>query len=93
MLVVLRMNRKFMEFMRTHYSHKIPKPTFGRTVIDPDGQEEEGRRAPASECVRRRPAHPGRGAGGFVNKRVVNGFANEGSAFTNCKRFTTWPCL
>jgi hypothetical protein len=27
--------------MRTHYSHKIPKQTFGRTVIDPDGQEEE----------------------------------------------------
>ena len=41
MQVVRRMNRKFMEFMRTHYSHKIPKPTFGRTVIDPDGQEEE----------------------------------------------------
>ena len=35
MLVVLRMNRDFMKFMRTHYND-LTKDHFGRTVVDPD---------------------------------------------------------
>ena len=34
MLVILRMNRDFMQFMRTHYNH-LTKDHFGKTVIDP----------------------------------------------------------
>ena len=33
MLVILRMNREFMQFMRKNYSH-LTKETFGRTVVD-----------------------------------------------------------
>ena len=32
MLVILRMNRKFMEFMRKHYNH-LTKDHFGYTVV------------------------------------------------------------
>ena len=32
MLVTLRMNREFMEFMRTNYSH-LSKQQFGRTIV------------------------------------------------------------
>ena len=35
MLVILRMNRKFMEFMRKHYNH-LTKDQFDRTIVDPD---------------------------------------------------------
>ena len=35
LLVILRMNRDFMKFMRKHYKH-LTKDHFGRTVIDPD---------------------------------------------------------
>jgi hypothetical protein len=35
MLVVLRMNREFMEFMRTNYNH-LTKDHFGCTVVNPD---------------------------------------------------------
>ena len=35
MLVILRMNRDFMKFMREHYNY-LTKQTFGRTVVDPD---------------------------------------------------------
>ena len=34
MLVILRMNRTFMEFMRKHYNH-LTKDHFGITVVDP----------------------------------------------------------
>ena len=33
MLVILRMNRDFMHFMRKHYGH-LAKETFGKTVVD-----------------------------------------------------------
>ena len=36
MLVVLRMNRGFMKFMRTHYSHLITDQHFGHTVVEAD---------------------------------------------------------
>ena len=32
MHVVLRMNRKFMEFMRKHYPNAV-KETFGKTIV------------------------------------------------------------
>ena len=32
MMVVLRMNRKFMEYMRTHFSH-LTKQQFGMTMV------------------------------------------------------------
>ena len=32
MLVILRMNRNFMEFMREHYNH-LTKDHFGKTII------------------------------------------------------------
>jgi len=35
MLVMLRMNRKFMQYMRTHYAH-LTKDPFGHTVVSPD---------------------------------------------------------
>ena len=35
MLVILRMNRDFMKFMRELYNY-LTKQTFGRTVVDPD---------------------------------------------------------
>ena len=35
MLVILRMNRDFMIYMREHYNH-LTKDTFGRTVVSPD---------------------------------------------------------
>ena len=35
MLVILRMNRAFMEFMRTHYGH-IVKQQFNQTIVDAD---------------------------------------------------------
>ena len=35
-LVVLRMNRGFMKFMRTHYSYLITDQHFGRTVVEAD---------------------------------------------------------
>ena len=35
MIVVLRMNREFMQFMRTHYS-AIAKQAFGQTVVRGD---------------------------------------------------------
>ena len=43
MLVILRMNRDFMEFMRKHYS-RLNLEQFGRTIIDVDpapGDESE----------------------------------------------------
>ena len=42
MLVVLRMNRDFMQFMRTHYNH-LTKDHFGKTIIDdlPDDKDED----------------------------------------------------
>ena len=39
MLIILRMNREFMVFMREHYSHLVKEP-FGRTIVkDKDGPE------------------------------------------------------
>ena len=38
MLVILRMNRKFMEFMREHYNH-LTEDHFKRTVIDEEAEE------------------------------------------------------
>ena len=32
MLVILRMNREFMEYMREHYNH-LTKDQFGHTVV------------------------------------------------------------
>ena len=40
MLVVLRMNRDFIEFMREHYGHLI-KEQFGKTVVKEEMQMEE----------------------------------------------------
>ena len=40
MLVVLRMNRDFMSFMREHYSELV-KEHFKGTVIDPEAGDEE----------------------------------------------------
>ena len=37
MLVILRMNRDFMQFMREHYGH-LAKETFGKTVVDDDSE-------------------------------------------------------
>ena len=37
LLIILRMNRDFMVFMREHYSHLVKEP-FGRTVVK-DGRE------------------------------------------------------
>ena len=37
LLIILRMNRDFMVFMREHYSHLVNEP-FGRTVVK-DGPE------------------------------------------------------
>ena len=37
LLIILRMNRDFMVFMREHYSHLVKEP-FGRTVVK-DGPE------------------------------------------------------
>ena len=41
MLVVLRMNRKFMEYMRKHYNH-LTKDHFGKTVVSPADSPEVG---------------------------------------------------
>ena len=41
MLRVLRMNRKFMEFMREHYGHLIKDQHFGKTIIDTDDVDGE----------------------------------------------------
>ena len=38
MLVILRMNREFMQFMRKHYNH-LTKDHFGRTIVDPDREQ------------------------------------------------------
>ena len=35
MLVILRMNRDFMEYMREHYNH-LTNDHFGKTVVNPD---------------------------------------------------------
>ena len=35
MLVILRMNRSFMDFMRAHYNH-LSKDAFGRTIVHDD---------------------------------------------------------
>ena len=40
MLVILRMNRKFMEFMRKHYNH-LTTNYFGKTIIGAGGDSEE----------------------------------------------------
>ena len=50
MLVILRMNREFMEFMREHYADlitKLAKQHFGCTVVDP----EEDQLEPAAPCI------------------------------------------
>ena len=39
MMVILRINRKFMEHMRAHYNEHS-KQHFGRTVIEPDPEDE-----------------------------------------------------
>ena len=36
MLVILRMNRKFMEYMRKHHNN-LAADHFGHTVVNPDG--------------------------------------------------------
>ena len=44
MVVVLRMNRKFMDFMREHYPElckTLARQHFGRTVVDPESDQEE----------------------------------------------------
>ena len=38
MLVVLRMNRDFMQFMHEHYGHLATSETFGKTVVDDDSE-------------------------------------------------------
>ena len=40
MLVILRMNRTFMEFMRTHYN-ELTKDHFQRTVVDEEPSDGE----------------------------------------------------
>ena len=35
MLVILRMNRDFMQFMRKHFNH-LTKDHFGKTTVDED---------------------------------------------------------
>ena len=39
MLVILRMNRDFMEFMRAHYNH-LTNDHFGHTVVSPEDGED-----------------------------------------------------
>ena len=41
MLVVLRMNRGFMKFMRENYSHLITEQHFGRTVVSPSEEQDD----------------------------------------------------
>ena len=41
MLVILRMNREFMEYMRANYNH-LTSDHFGRTMVSPDAPEEGG---------------------------------------------------
>ena len=43
MMVILRINRKFLEHMREHYNEHS-KQHFGRTVIEPDPEDETGAR-------------------------------------------------
>ena len=40
MLVILRMNRAFMVFMRTHYNH-LTRDHFGHTVVNPEDTTDE----------------------------------------------------
>ena len=40
MLVILRMNRDFMEFMRAHYNH-LTGDHFGFMVISPEDGEDD----------------------------------------------------
>ena len=43
MLVMLRMNREFMEFMRENYSHRVKHlQAFNMTVVDPEPALEKG---------------------------------------------------
>ena len=48
MLVVIRMNRKFMEYMRKHYNH-LTKDHFGKTVVSPDALEAGGQSSSMAE--------------------------------------------
>ena len=44
MLVILRMNRKFMEFMRQRYpslARSLAKQHFGQTLVEVEGAPEE----------------------------------------------------
>ena len=48
MLVVLRMNREFMEYMRKHYNH-LTRDHFGKTVVSPDAPEAGGHKSSVTE--------------------------------------------
>ena len=50
MLVILRMNRSFMEFMRKHYQElttSLVRQHYGCTVVDPDTDQVEEARVPS----------------------------------------------
>ena len=66
MLVVLRMNRSFMKFMRTHYMYSdltksLMRQHFGCTVVEPEPDQIEGYQ----------PSHEGESARELSNNLLV----------------------